>query len=114
MYYSRLKPLRIGNLRHRITFQVPITTVNEIGEEVTGYSDFKTVWAAIEPLHGREFEEGNKNSNEVTHRIKIRYTPGLSGDMKIIYKNREFDIQSIINVNERNRELHIMAIERKK
>lgn len=111
MYYLKSK-LKIGDLRHRITFQVPSTTENEIGEEIPVYNDFKTVWASIEPLSGKEYLEANKESNEITHRIRIRYTQGITNDMRIVYKNRVFDIQSIINVNERNKELQIMCIER--
>ena len=43
-----------GDLRHRITFQELTTTTNENGFEVKTWIDFKTVWAKVSNLHGRD------------------------------------------------------------
>ena len=39
--------MEIGDLRHRITFQKLVTTVNNSGFEENAWVDYKTVWAAL-------------------------------------------------------------------
>lgn len=46
-----------GELDKRITFQRLTTTTNENGFEVETLEDFKTVWAKVSNLHGREYFE---------------------------------------------------------
>lgn len=114
MYYSgNKKKLRAGDLRHRVTIKTPGMVENEAGEEVPGYVEFKKAWASIKPITGREYQENEKDSNEITHRIRIRYTTGLTEKMRIVFGIRKFDIESIINVEELNRELLIKCIEKR-
>jgi SPP1 family predicted phage head-tail adaptor len=47
--------MKPGDLNKRITIQKPITTTNERGFEIETWEDFKTVWAAVSNLHGREY-----------------------------------------------------------
>lgn len=101
-----------GQLRHRITIQhVSGTTINTSGEEIPKYVDWKTAWAAVEPLKGREYLEAQKLRAELTYRIKIRYMAGLEQSMRVKFKDRIFRIESIINLNEANREVHLMCVE---
>jgi len=103
--------IRAGELRHRVTIQQKSVTRNTFGEEIVTWQDVATVWAAIEPLRGREFFESQQVNAEVTTRIRIRYRPGITPTMRVVYGSRIFDIQAVINVEERNRELHLMCRE---
>lgn len=49
--------MEIGELRHKITFQKLTTTTNENGFEVEAWEDYKTVWAAVSNLYGKEYFE---------------------------------------------------------
>lgn len=101
-----------GDLRHRITIQSPTGTAqNQCGEDVPAYTTFATVWAAVEPLRGREYLEAQKIRPEMQYRVRIRYLAGVTTDMQVVYRGKILDIQSIINVDERNRELHLMCLE---
>ncbi|MDF2546141.1 MAG: phage head-tail adaptor, putative, family [Anaerosolibacter sp.] len=102
-----------GRLKHRITIQgVEGTVENECHEDVPNYVPWKTVWASVEPLRGKEYLQVDRVNAEVTHRIVIRYLAGLKPDMRIDFKGRVFDIQSIINVDEENREMQLMCLEK--
>jgi SPP1 family predicted phage head-tail adaptor len=97
--------------RHRITFQEFSETTNENGFPVQGWTDVKTVWAMIKTLQGREYYEAATTQNENTVRFVIRYTSGINPDMRIKYKERTFEILSVINDDELNKTLTIMAKE---
>jgi len=104
--------IRAGELRHRVTIQQNNNpTRGSSGEEIPNWQDVATVWAAVEPLRGREFFESQQVNAEVTTRIRIRYRSGIAPTMRAVYGNRIFDIQAVINVDERNRELHLMCRE---
>ena len=101
-----------SKLRHRITFQKPGGTVkNSMGEDVPVYSDFATVWAAVEPLKGREYAEAQKIRAETTLRVTTRYLSGITTDMRIVHRNKTLNIASVLNIDERNIELQIMAVD---
>lgn len=104
--------LDIGRLRHRITFLKPSSAViNSFGEKVPVYEDYRTVWGAVEPKTGREYDEAQKLRAETTYNILVRYLPGITADMKIRYKEQEFDIISVLNIEMKNERLKIVASE---
>lgn len=103
-----------GKLRHRITFLRPEEIENEIGETVIDMKPFKTVWGSIEPIKGREYLEARKIQPEVTYRIIVRYIEDITPDMMIEFKGRIFNIQSILNIGERNQYMEIYAVEKVK
>jgi SPP1 family predicted phage head-tail adaptor len=101
-----------GNLRHRVTFQRLTEATNEVGETIQKLQDYRTVWAAIEPVTGREYYEAQKMQPELTYKITIRYLPDITPSMLIKYKDRLFQINDIINPDERNFTLQLMCIEK--
>ncbi|ADU95291.1 phage head closure protein [Geobacillus sp. Y412MC52] len=104
-----------GLFRHRITFQkCDENATNENGfplEDSQRWQDVKTVWAMIKTLQGREYYEAATTQNENTVRFVIRYTTGINPDMRIKYKDRTFEILSVINDDEQNITLTIIAKE---
>lgn len=101
-----------GRLRHRITFMHLVKGQNEVGDDVLVERPWKTVWASVEPLKGREYFEARKIESEATHKIIIRYLPGITPDMKIDFKGRIFNFEGPpINPEERNKYLEIYATE---
>ena len=103
--------MRAGRLRHRVKIQAPFKDNAPGSGEIT-WNDYATVWASIEPLRGREFFEALQVNAEVTGKVIMRYLAGVSPDMRILHGNRVFEILSIIDVEERHRELQLMVTER--
>lgn len=104
--------MNIGSLNKRIDILTTTEGTNEVGDTVLVPSVFKTVWASINPVSGRDYIEAKKYQTELTYKITIRYLAGLTPDMTLQFKNRIFLIQDIINPFEHNESLEIMAIER--
>lgn len=101
-----------GSFRHKITFQQYVESENELGDTIKGWEDFKSVWAMIKTTQGKEFIQAAAVQGERTVRFVIRYTTGITNDMKIFYDGREFDIISPpINDDELDKTLTIMARE---
>jgi SPP1 family predicted phage head-tail adaptor len=103
--------MQIGDLRHRITFQKHTTTINENGFEVETWEDFKTVWAAVSNLHGREYFAAAAVQAENTVKFTIRYLPNLDTTMRICFQDKTYNITAIDNIKYQNRFIEIKALE---
>ncbi|WP_149683754.1 phage head closure protein [Alkalithermobacter thermoalcaliphilus] len=77
-----------------------------------GWEEVATVWAAIEPLRGREFFQAQQAQAEVTHKVTIRYRKDVDKSQIIKYADRRLDIDYIINIDEENKYLEIFCTER--
>lgn len=100
-----------GELRHRITFQKLTTSTNENGFEVEEWLDIKTLWAKVSNLHGREYFEAAAIQMENTLKFTIRYLKDIDTSMRIIFKERHYDIKSIDNIRYENKYMEIKAME---
>ena len=103
--------MNIGDLRHRITLQECVSGQNEAGQPIQEWHDVATVWAAIEPLRGREYWAAAQVQSEVTTRIRIRYRSGIRPDMRVLYGGRVFNVTAVIDPEERHHELQLMCKE---
>lgn len=103
--------MRIGPLNKRITVETYTKTRDVYGSEVKIWAIFTTVWASVEPLIGKEYIASKQMQAEVSHKIRVRYLAGLLPTMRIQWDGRTFTIDSILNVQERNKEIVIMASE---
>lgn len=72
---------------------------------------YKTVYAEIRPVRGREYIEYYKDSNSLEYKITIRFLPELSPADVLSYQGRQFLINSIINVDEQGYIQEIMCAE---
>jgi len=104
--------MRAGLLRKKITIQELSSAQNEYGEAEDTWQEFATVRAGVEPLREREYFEAKQTQSESTKKFRIRYLAGVTNKMRILYDGKTFDIESVIDTDERHRELVILAVER--
>ena len=74
--------------------------------------EVKSLWASVEPVRGREYQEAQRIRPELTYKVTTRYHKEVAPDMFIKYKDRYFNIISVINVRERNEMLEIICTEK--
>ena len=70
-----------------------------------------SVAAFVSPLSGREYEESQKIRAETTYKISTRFFRGIKPEHRILYRGREFEIVSVLDLGERHEELQIIAAE---
>ncbi len=112
--------MRAGTLNRRVVIQEKGTvTKSTFGEEEITWSLVVSCWANIQPLRGREFLEARQVQAEVSHRIRIRRqgTKEIRPEMRAVYTDpvygqRVFEILSVVNVAERNREVELICTEK--
>lgn len=101
----------MGKLRHRVTIESSSASRDEFGGEVLTWATVATVWAAVEPLSGREFLDARRQEAEVSTRIRIRYRAGLVPGMRVTWGDHIYDILAVIERESRRREVWLMVRE---
>lgn len=101
--------MRAGDLRQRVTIQRRVETPNSFGALERSWEDVATVWAAVEPLQGREFFASKEMYSEVQYRVRMRYREGVEPTMRVLWNGLALDIKAVIDVEARHRELQLMC-----
>ena len=109
---SMQKGINPGRLKHKIRIMRYTSVEDELGNNHDVLAPYKTVWAEIRPIRGKEFLEYYKNTNEMTYKVTIRYTDVTEKDV-IKYKDRQLQIQAIVNPLEEDYYLELMCVENK-
>lgn len=105
--------MRAGPLRHRITIQEREFTDDPTKlQKQKQWVDVATVWGSIEPLNGHEETRADQEVALVTHRVRIRHRDDVKAEMQLSARGRIFGIEVVKNVNERDRELELLCVEK--
>ena len=120
---QRMQP---GELRNKPIILQSVTKARDAaGQMIETWStwtggqagDVEPLWASVKPLSGREFWLAKEAQARATHRLNLLYQPGIQGSLFAMRamlndgSGRIFNFESVLNLDERNEALEIMAIE---
>jgi SPP1 family predicted phage head-tail adaptor len=91
-----------GKLRERVTVQQASAARNSLGEAVLSWSDFAEVWASVEGVSARESLTAGQQETTISHRVRLRYLPGLTANMRFSWRSRTLDIVSLLEHGNRS------------
>jgi SPP1 family predicted phage head-tail adaptor len=91
-----------GKLRERVTVQVASGTTNTLGETVLAWSDSSAIWASVEGVSAREALLAGQQDTTVTHKVRMRYLPGLTQQMRFSWRSRTLEIVSLLEHGHRS------------
>lgn len=100
-----------GPMRHRVEIQSVTEVLDTHGEAIETWITDAIVWGRVEPLSGAERFQAKTISPETSHRILIRYRPGVTSKHRLVHRDRVLGIESVLNLDERNETLEILARE---
>lgn len=108
--------MRAGQLRHRVTIQQKTETRSGTGDVVVTWSDVAQVWAANEPLRGREYLEAKQVHDEAVTRFRIRHYDGILPEMRVTWTDpndtaHTYDVVDVRPVDWDFRQMHLYARE---
>jgi hypothetical protein len=89
--------------------QVPDFGSPDFDEAFSGDTD---VQAIINTQRGKVLFDGVATDNPITHKICIKYLPGITSETWILYEGRRFDILDIENCGEQDKCLVLRCTER--
>ena len=103
--------MALGNMRHRISIEGRETTTDGAGGFSSEWVNVVELWAEVTPKNGSERFRGMKIEDTTTHIIKTRYKSGINSSQRINFNGRLFNINSVINIDEKDRYMLIQAVE---
>lgn len=101
--------MEAGKLRRRVTIERPVVSQDGFGGEVVVWEAVATVWAAVEPILGREFVEARLEGGELTTRIRIRKRDDVAHKCRVRHGEDVYEVESVQHVRTENRELVLMC-----
>ncbi|MDQ0153537.1 SPP1 family predicted phage head-tail adaptor [Moryella indoligenes] len=107
-----LKGVNPGRLNRRVIIMRYQETEDSLGNTVYKIAPLKKVWAEIRPIRGKEQLEYYKDTNSVSYKITIRSTDVTEKDV-LKYKDRQFQINYILNPLEASYYLELFCTESK-
>ncbi|MBV8938965.1 MAG: phage head closure protein [Alphaproteobacteria bacterium] len=106
-----------SDMRHRITLQQPLLTPDGAGGYARTWQDVADMWAAIAPLapnrpglHRETLVDMHVQSHAL-YRFTLRYYPGITAAMRVLYGARLFNIRAVIDPDETKTTLQLLAEE---
>jgi SPP1 family predicted phage head-tail adaptor len=106
--------VRARRLKHKITIQNVTETQDSYGQPKESWATYAVRDAEIIPATGNEYYTSQQIYSEKTIRFRLRYdntVRQVTPKMRISYDSRTFDIESVINVKELNRDIDIICTE---
>jgi len=98
-----------GKLNRRIDLMALSDTVDSMGQKTNELKKIATVWAEFYPIRSGEKTELNKTQGVTTYQCYIRYRADVNTTCYILYKGEQYDIVSLIDVNNDGKLLDIKA-----
>jgi SPP1 family predicted phage head-tail adaptor len=106
--------MRIGPYRQRVTLETLTVAYDAYNQQVQTWTPLMTLSAMIRNTGGREVTNARQIKAELTHKVHTRYLgqmlkPGeyLTPQWRLIYDGRALNITTVVDVDERHRELII-------
>jgi SPP1 family predicted phage head-tail adaptor len=96
--------IKAGVMRERITIEAPEESRNTLGEATLSWATYAIVWASVEGLSSREMLQAQQANAVASHKVRIRFLPGLSHTHRLSWRGRTMEIASV--VERENRTMH--------
>ena len=107
--------LRAGAMRFLITFRIPATDQDVMGEPnpILKWVHFADVYASMEEVKGQEGFISQQRFGQTTFKFRCRYIVGLTDNMDLEISGDHYDVQEILNIGNLNREYSILATQKR-
>jgi len=108
--------VRAGLLTQRVTLERPVETRDpNFGTAVKAWQPVATVWAAVDPISGRDYLANREPGAELTVRVRVRHSPEVAAASPKWRVNlggtpaRLLQVDAVINPRSANTELQLMC-----
>lgn len=98
-------------MRRVVTIRTMARTDDPMGGYTETPTDIDGIPARIRPLQGDEKLQAMQTGMTAPHEITMRFRDDVQGATLLVYDSRTFDIKSVVDPEEKHRELIILADE---
>lgn len=98
-----------GRLRERVTIQQESQANDSMGGGARGWADVATVWASVEPLRGMEQLQAMQLEISVSHKVIMRYRPGVTAKNRLLWGDIALNIREATNPDRKKMFLQLIC-----
>lgn len=100
-----------SRLKHQLILEAAAGTPDGLGGHLYTWNEVATLWSEIIPIGGRESAFASQLTTNTRFRIVVRYRGDITPKMRLrdASDERIFNIRSVINVEEENQLVEILA-----
>lgn len=106
-----MKPVPFSKMEYRVAIQSRTLSADSYGGPVATWTTEATRWGQITPLSGRELWQAQQVRPDVTHQVALRYYDGLKPRHRLLVEGRTFQIQSVVDLENRHRQQVCICVE---
>jgi len=88
--------INAGMMRERVLLQKPATNRTGSGSANLDWEDVAEVWASVLGLSSREILQAMQANAIVSHKVRIRFYPGIEHTWRMVWRSRVMEISSIV------------------
>jgi len=108
---------RAGGMNKQVIIQQATETQADDGHNTQTWTTFATIWVEFVVLKGSvgvggETIQGDRPMAESNQQLKARWLAGITPKMRVNFGGRIFNIRSIVNPGERNRDMILFVTEK--
>lgn len=106
------RPLDPGSLREKIVFRRAVKTQDDIGQDITTWTDLITMWMEVRAMQGRELEIARQTWPEAQFKLRGWYpSVVIHREDRALWGERVLDILDAEDPGGRRREIAMVARE---
>lgn len=103
--------MRAGALKDLITIEKKVNGEDNFGEANDTFEKFKDAYSEVSHIGTSEKYFSGKYSDVDTKKFRIRYIPGVTTNMRILFDGSYFDIKEAVDPYMKKQELLIVGKE---
>jgi SPP1 family predicted phage head-tail adaptor len=93
------------------TIQRRVPGQDESGQPLEVWATLRDEWVSLLPVTGREYFAASGERADITHKVAAPYGSGALPADRILVGSRVLEIRSVIDIDERHRDLQLMCTE---
>ncbi len=108
-----IKQIKPQLFRDQVVLQTRVRTPTKVAGATIVWNDTAEVWAKVTPLSARQLFFADQLQHRITHKFLLRFREDISVtiDKRFTWQERIFQIQGVIDVEERRCFLEVSCFE---
>lgn len=105
--------VRAGELNRPLTIQARTTVVDGEGNPIDTWVSTGTTWGRLEQQGAAEVILSGQLEQDIHWVVTLRFPTTVTHESRLLYGTRVLDVRTVLDVNEENRKVQLVCLERR-
>lgn len=104
--------VRAGDLNRPLAIQTRSVAVDGEGNPITTWIDGGRTWGHLQQQAAAEVVQAGQLEQDVRWIVTLHYPTTVTHESRLLYGSRVLDVRTVIDVDEANRKVQVVCLER--